>query len=181
MQTKNEIRIFARRWTKCLLILLCFVLSGESYAQISQVWIGIDGLTCSLCSNTVDKSLNNLSFVKEVKMDLNENVAKVLLKEGKVADLNMLAQKVKDAGYSVRFLDIDCHFDSLSIDENSTFDFDGKKFVLIDSDKRILNGEIRLKLLGKNFFSRKEYPKWSQKLRSSIKSKDLYFVTIENF
>jgi copper chaperone CopZ len=60
----------------------------KSFAQISKAEIIATGLTCSMCSNAINKQLKTLPEVVTVETDLNTNTFTVTLKEG-----NDLSQK----------------------------------------------------------------------------------------
>ncbi|WP_313989213.1 heavy metal-associated domain-containing protein [Xanthocytophaga flavus] len=66
--------------------------------------IGIDGLTCSLCSRSVEMSLRKLDFVQTVYMDLEKTQGRIYFKPELDPQPDKIAQAVKNAGYSVRFL-----------------------------------------------------------------------------
>ena len=61
----------------------CFVLitSVKSYSQISKAEIIATGLTCSMCSNAINKQLKKLVEVDSVTTDLNTNTFVVYLKK----------------------------------------------------------------------------------------------------
>jgi copper chaperone CopZ len=54
----------------------------KSFAQISKAEIIATGLTCSMCSNAINKQLKTLPEVVTVETDLNTNTFTVTLKEG---------------------------------------------------------------------------------------------------
>jgi copper chaperone CopZ len=88
------------------LILLVAVLSTvvAKGQQLNQMEIGIDGLTCSLCSRNVEMSLRKLDFVQTVYMDLEKTQGRIYLKPELDPQPDKIAQAVRNAGYSVRFL-----------------------------------------------------------------------------
>jgi copper chaperone CopZ len=67
----------------------------KSFAQISKAEIAT-GLTCSMCSNAINKQLKTLPEVVTVETDLNTNTFTVTLKEG---DLSPKVFKEKVAGF----------------------------------------------------------------------------------
>jgi copper chaperone CopZ len=66
------------------ILVACLVLitSMKSFAQISKAEIIATGLTCSMCSNAINKQLKTLPEVVTVETDLNTNTFTVTLKEG---------------------------------------------------------------------------------------------------
>lgn len=60
--------------------------------------IGIDGMTCSGCVNSVTKALKAVAGVEDVKVSLEANNATVLFDE-RVTSVASLKEAVEDAGY----------------------------------------------------------------------------------
>lgn len=89
-------------------LLLCFCLlwlTSVASAQFTTVHIGVDGLTCSQCSRSVEMRLRKLNFIKDVEMDLANTRAVLKLKPNVTVDFSQIARAVTDAGFSVRFID----------------------------------------------------------------------------
>ena len=51
-----------------LILIFCTCFSAS--AQFQTVYIGVNGLTCSQCSRTVEMSIRKLDFVGDVQMNL---------------------------------------------------------------------------------------------------------------
>jgi hypothetical protein len=64
---------------KISLLLFLTALPSLSYSQISKAEIRAMGLTCSMCSNAINKSLQALPNVTKVTTDLNTNTFTVFL------------------------------------------------------------------------------------------------------
>jgi len=62
--------------------------------------IGIKGMTCMGCVNSVTKALNRVTGVNTVDVSLEQNQAMVTYNEGQV-ELATLKQAIEDAGYNV--------------------------------------------------------------------------------
>jgi copper chaperone CopZ len=170
---------------KTLIALFCglFILTSAK-AQFVSANVGIDGLTCSACSFATEKSIRKLSFIDSVSMDLDKNMATVYFKKNVPVSIKALAQKVYDAGFSVRTMDVIFNFNNLSVNNNFCFDFENNRyqFIKIDSEKK-LNGISTIRFIGEKFLSKKEFKSW--KLFCSNACKDLasplseqYYVTI---
>lgn len=87
---------------------ICLVfISAVATAQFTAVRIGVDGLTCSQCSRSVEMRLRKLDFIKDVQMDLANTSAVLKLKPGTAIAFNQVAKAITDAGFSVRFIDAD--------------------------------------------------------------------------
>ncbi len=90
-----------------LLVLAGLFFGITGFGQIQQVKVGINGLTCSQCSRSVEMQLRKLTFVKDVEMNLQQTEGIITLIDGKAAvPFQEIAGAVKDAGFSIRFLTI---------------------------------------------------------------------------
>jgi copper chaperone CopZ len=162
------------------IILLLLVFSQSLWATITSVQIGVDGLTCSMCSRSVEIALKKLSFVEEVKMDLKQTQGNITFKKGQNVNFKKLAKAVKDAGFSVRFLKatIDAlptvKNDAITIGENTI------KLVNTVSEKSI--AKTTLVLLGFDFMNKKSLKTWQIKYNNFSpfsKENNYYFAGIE--
>ena len=68
-------------------MVMMFSISGN--AQIVKAEIRATGLTCSMCSNAINKQLKALPEVSNVETDLNTNTFTVTFKEGNLASLGI--------------------------------------------------------------------------------------------
>jgi len=59
---------------KTSLVILSFVFAIIANAQITKVEIMATGLTCSMCSNAINKQLKTIDEVENVDIDLNKNL-----------------------------------------------------------------------------------------------------------
>ena len=169
-------------YIKTVLLLVTFLLTAFfSSAQFRAATMRIDGLTCSMCSNSVDKAIKKLDFVENVQMNLNSNIAEVVFREGIKVDIKRLAQAVKDAGYSVGYLNAAFYFDSLTISEGFSFLHDNDHYRFVSSDEKTLTGLVTLKFLGKIYQEKKEYLQsvtlYSAYMRED-KKKNVYYIQL---
>jgi copper chaperone CopZ len=73
--------------------------SIKSNAQIIKAEIRATGLTCSMCSNAINKQLKSMLEVANVETDLNTNTFTVTLKEGNDLSPKVFKEKVEKAGF----------------------------------------------------------------------------------
>ena len=90
-----------------LLILQCLFLPKAITAQYTSARIGVNGLTCSACTRSVEMSIRKLPFIENVEMNLENTDGILKFKKGQEVDIFKIAQAVVDAGFSVRFLPIE--------------------------------------------------------------------------
>jgi copper chaperone CopZ len=159
-----------------LIIVIAFI-SISVNAQIKNANLIASGLTCSMCSNSIFKSLKKISFVETVESDVENSAFKIIFKTDENVDLDALQKAVVGAGFSVAKLTFIINANSLDVKDKSLVEIDGKSFYFVDTKDKTLNGEVELRLLDKEFNSPKEYKKVKKKLYSESETR-VYNVSI---
>jgi copper chaperone CopZ len=170
---------FIMRITPFLLFIL-FITAGAN-AQFISAEIGVNGLTCSACTRTVEMSLRKLDFVKDVKMDLENTDGQVIFQPKSNVSAEKLANAVTAAGFSVRFINIVYHSDSaMSVNDNYCFSYDGNSYQFIGITQQArLSGDVTLKLVGKEFLPPKDFKKWKNEIKPvCANTQSVYFITL---
>jgi len=88
--------------TVLIVAALCVLRPGVSFAQVEEVRIGVDGLTCNLCAAGLERSLRRVAGVSSVQVALEDETALVKLKKGAAFDLETLRTAVRNAGQQAR-------------------------------------------------------------------------------
>ena len=141
-------------------LVLLFLCGGFSAnAQFETVYIGVNGLTCSQCTRTVEMRIRKLDFVDDVQMNLQHTEGKIVLKKDKKADMEKIAQAIVDAGFSVRYLTADLRIDVSVIPSGSCLVYRGDGYSLPHAPKEPLKGLVKLKFMGKKFMGKNELKK----------------------
>ncbi|MGZ4033427.1 MAG: heavy-metal-associated domain-containing protein [Bacteroidia bacterium] len=146
---------------KFFLISFLFTIQLGAFAQFNYALIGVDGLTCSACTRSVEMSIRKLSFVDSVTMNLEHTEGKIIFKKGAKVEVDKIAKAVVDAGFSLRSLYAGVNFDHLKLSNDLCWMFDGNNyhFVKIANDTE-LNGIVTVKFIGEKFMSKKEFKNW---------------------
>ena len=84
-----------------LITSMVLMFSLNSNAQIVKAEIRATGLTCSMCSNAINKQLKTVPEVVNVEIDLNSNTFTVTLKEGNELSPKIFKEKVEKAGFFI--------------------------------------------------------------------------------
>ncbi len=155
-------------------LIVYFFLSIGARAQFKSAIIGVDGLTCSACSFSTEKSLLKLTEIDSVFMQLEENTATVFFKPGKKINMNDVAKKVVDAGFSVRSFSALIDVDQLKVNPDSCWFYENDVYHFIKTDKKELHGIVIFQFIGEKFMSAREFKKWK------LYRKNLCAVTIPN-
>ena len=91
--------------------LFLIVLFFSSLSSVDAQWqrgrLQATGLTCSMCSNAIHKSLSKLSFVDQVDADIAKSMFIITFKTANDIDPDKLRQAVEDAGFAVGNLELE--------------------------------------------------------------------------
>lgn len=85
-----------------IVFILSILFINNSFAQISQLTIGVDGFTCSLCAKGVEEQFKALDFVKSVKTDLRKALFVLTFRSNPKIEISKIREAVYDGGFSVR-------------------------------------------------------------------------------
>jgi copper chaperone CopZ len=158
----------------CLLSILG---AGRAEAQFQKAGLGINGLTCSQCSRSVEMQLRKLSFVQDVRMDLEHTEGVITFKENKPVNIKAIAQAVKDAGFSLRYLDADIKMEGIEIAENGCFQLYGDAYYMLRGTAKDKTA-LKLRFLGKDFMPKSELKRYKLPVQGTCKGKTVYYTTI---
>ncbi|HXB41111.1 MAG TPA: heavy metal-associated domain-containing protein [Bacteroidia bacterium] len=165
-------------------IYFCFILLLISFrvsAGLKWVQIGVNGLTCSACSRSVEMSIRKLDFVQDVEMNLEHTEGKITFKPNAFVNFEKIAQAVFDAGFSVRYLQASFSFEtSVSISDNFCCSVSGYVFRFFTDKPQSVSGDVILKFIGKKYLPQKEYKQWKAKHNNPVKceAQKTYDVTL---
>ncbi len=139
--------------------LLTLISSAQMYSQIAKAEIMATGLTCSMCSNAINKQLKAMVEVDSVSTDLNTNTFNVYFKKNTKVQPMVLKNAVEKAGFFVGSMVLTMSFDNLKVGDNVVFKKDDASFLFIDTKAQVLSAETKVKVLDKGFVTQKEYKK----------------------
>ena len=157
-------------------LILAVILSGllttlpkAASAQFERAEIGVNGLTCSQCSRTVEMSLRKLDFVANIEMNLQHTEGKITFKKNSKPDMDKIAQAVIDAGFSVRYLkaELSNFGQDAEMVSKDCFDLDHNIYVFTETPGDYKGRIIALKFIGKKFLPKNEFRKMAQYMSQS--------------
>lgn len=162
-----------------ILILILFFIN-KGFAQFTVAEIGVNGLTCSQCSRSVEMSLLKLDFIKDVQMNLENTVGKITFKKDAEVNLKKIAKAVIDAGFSVGYLKVVYSFNSLDIAGNIPFKNATGEYCFVNTDLKKLHGDVLLTVINKEFMPKRDYKKWKEAIKKGCgdTKKETYYVTL---
>jgi len=133
--------------------------SFTSVAQVKTVSIQASGLTCSMCSNAINKAIKSLDFVDKVDANIKNSSFDVSFKPGSNIDFDKLKKKVEDAGFFVARFTASVNFDKVAIVNDDHVVIGNTVFHFLNVKDQTLNGDKTIRLLDKGFVTAKEYKK----------------------
>jgi copper chaperone CopZ len=169
-----------RPFLQLFIAVTLMLFTKNTLGQILWVEIGVNGLTCSQCTRTVEMSIRKLDFIKDVHMDLEKTSGNISFKPGMHVNIEKIADAVTNAGFSVRYLDAGIVFDHVDIRNGYCYPLDGNFYQFTETDTAKLNGETRVKFLGKKYLPAKEYRKLKSEFVSKCSKPEQqdYFITL---
>jgi copper chaperone CopZ len=129
-------------------------------AQITKVEIMATGLTCSMCSNAINKQLKTVAEVEKVDIDLNKNLFVITLKKDNKLTPKTFKDKVEKAGFFVGSMVLFVNFDAQTVEDNKQVD----NYIFIDTKAQTISGLTKVKMLDKGYVTAKEYKKLAKTL-----------------
>ncbi len=147
---------------KKMIFLFFLGFASQASAQIKEVTIQASGLTCSMCSKAIYKSLSAVAFVKQVNSDIKNSAFVISFKDSTQVDLDVLKKAVTDAGFSVASFKAIINFTNQSIKNDAHIEQAGKTWHFLNVQSQTLNGTKTVVLVDKNFVTAKEFKKYSK-------------------
>ena len=168
-----------KTWLTSGIGIVALLYSFTTQAQITEVQLGVNGLTCSQCTRNVEMQIRKLSFVQDVQMNLEHTEGKVYFKQHDKVDVDKIAKAVVDAGFSVRYLNAAIAFKNTAVSSNYCYAYDGDNFQFIKTPDKTLDGTVSISFIGKEFLTKKELRKWQKYMKGSCAATGkTYYVTL---
>ncbi|WP_293744951.1 heavy-metal-associated domain-containing protein [uncultured Pedobacter sp.] len=144
---------------KIFSIIMLFFAVNVSAQKISSADLQVTGLTCSMCSNATQKSLETLNFISSIKPDLNKNIFVLTFKKDANVNLDLVRKKVQDAGFSVGGLTASFNFNDVKVDDKGQAIIDGNVYRFVNAKSKTLNGTVKASIVDKDFISGSAFKK----------------------
>lgn len=159
---------------KQILLILAIFTAVAANSQVTRVTLQASGLTCSMCSNAINKALRSLDFVSEVNADLKTYYFEITFKPNSHIDFDLIRKKVESAGFSVSAFYVTVLFNNTAVKTGDKITFPEQTLVFVETRNQVLSGANRIRIIDKGFVSSKEY-KHSQ---FSAQTPQTYHVTL---
>jgi copper chaperone CopZ len=146
---------------KTFFFVIAMSLAGSSFAQIRSVTLQASGLTCSMCSRAIYESIKKLPEVSTVKEDIEHSSYHIQFKTPESISFPNLKKAVKDAGFSVAWIEVNANFKDAVVANDSSLKMNDLRFHFVGIKKQTLNGETRLLILDKDYLQEKDRKKYA--------------------
>ncbi len=141
--------------TYVLLVSILLIASTSANAQISKAEIIATGLTCSMCSNAINKQLKSLADVESVAIDLNTNTFTVSLKKNNTLSPLIFKENIEKAGFFIGSLVLTTTAETLS----------KKQYINVNNSKSG-NTIVQIQIVDKGYVTDKEFKKLSKSFKN---------------
>lgn len=130
-----------------VLILLISSFFSVAFAEIKEVEIRIDGLSCPFCVFGLKQQMKKLEAIDRLNISLKNSLARITLKEGSSLNIEDLKNAVKDAGFSVREIRISAGGEIVTYGNFFALKVTGtdQLFILNDAKKLKVDSKVLIK------------------------------------
>jgi len=142
---------------KKIFLSIAIAFSVATNAQVTKVSLQASGLTCSMCSNSINKALRTLDFVDKVDADIKRYTFEISFKQNSSVDFDMIKKKVEGAGFAVSGFVATIVFNNVRVMNGQPITIEDKTFYFVNTNDQPVNGAREVKVLDKGFVSPKEY------------------------
>jgi len=142
---------------KLIIIITVLFFIATANAQVIKASLQASGLTCSMCSNAINKSLRSLDFVDKVEANIKNSSFEMSFKPGSNVDFDKIKKKVEDAGFFVANFSATVRFENTTLANDSHLELNGTIFHFLNIKDQVINGDKSLKILDKGFVTGKAY------------------------
>lgn len=143
-------KILNKKYIVVLLLLTMFTTTTIN-AQILKAEIRALGLTCSMCSNAINKQLESLPEVKSIDIDLNTNTFIVNLSDSNSLLPSVFKEKVENAGFFIGSL-------ILTVPSQTVLE---SPYIIV-KDSVAQQKQVKVQVLDKAYVTAKEFKKLSK-------------------
>ncbi len=144
---------------KNIFFAVAMLVAFTTNAQVTKVTLQASGLTCSMCSNSINKALKTLSFAQGVSSDIKTSSFEIKIKPGSKVSFDEIKNKVEGAGFFVANMKASVNFANDKVADNEHVVIDGLTLHFLNTKTQTLNGEKSVQILDKGFVSAKTFKK----------------------
>lgn len=144
-------------------------------AQFQKAEIKIYGLTCSLCSRSVEMALKKVDFIESIDTDLETTLSTITFKDGATVYPEELAKAVDKSGFSVGYIIMTYTFDK----EVSGCYMGRDEAISFIDNPSLAAGTYDLIMVEKDMMANKMFKEYKGQLKDNCNSnKRIYYVAL---
>lgn len=159
---------------KKIFIFILLLGAFSSQAQIKKVNLQASGLTCSMCSNAINKALKTLDFVLTVHPDIKTYTFEIFFKPNSNVDFDLIKNKVEGAGFFVSAFYATLNFENTRISPAEPVLYNDKTLLFVNTGNQVVAGDKQIKIIDKGYVSNEAY----KKSNIPVNAKGSYHVTL---
>ncbi len=159
-----------------IFLVMALVISMATQAQVTKVYLQASGLTCSMCSNAIDKALKSLDFINKVDADIKNYTFEISFKPGSKVDFDKIKNKVEGAGFFVADFIATINFDNVPVKEGQPVTIGNCTLLFVNPKEQLLNGTKPVRVLDKGFISARKNKR--DAFPASLTQQGIYHVTL---
>lgn len=133
------------------------IISMAASSQVTKVLLKASGLTCSMCSNAINKALKTLDFVEAVDANIKTYTFQISFKPNSNIDFDKIRKKVEGAGFFVADFVACVNFKNVQLQDSKQLILDNNTFLFFNTKEQALNGIREVRIMNKGFTASKEY------------------------
>ena len=142
---------------------LFFGMSFSAAAQIQSAKLKADGLTCSMCSKSIYKALEKLSFIDKIDADVETSIFTITFKKGETVSPDRIAKAVTGAGFTVGRLELTADLPADATGgKDAHIAFGGATYHLLNAPEGSVSGAHTLVLADKAFLNKEDRVPYSK-------------------
>jgi copper chaperone CopZ len=165
-----------------IIVAALLLLPSFTFSQIKKAEIVATGLTCSMCSNAINKQLKKNKEVEKVTTDLNSNTFTVFFKESATTTPQSLKESIQKAGFFVGDMKVTYQVKSQKAILNKVTNIENIHIIAINEKPSTINGLVVFKIFNQGYLVQKEFKKFASKNPnfdvSNLKKDDNLYVEI---
>jgi len=148
-----------KQMKRLFLFAILITTSLFTQAQISKVNIQASGLTCSMCSNAINKALKSIDYVDNVIANIKNSSFEIRFKPNAKVDFDLLKKKVEDAGFFVAKMEVSILLNDVEVANDTHVEIENTMFHFMNVTQQKLSGEKTLQIIDKGYLTDKVYKK----------------------
>lgn len=146
---------------KILFFLMAVLITGNIRAQFTKATIQASGLTCAMCSQAIENSLKQVSFIESIQADIKNSAFNIVFKKDQPVDIDVVKNSVEDAGFFVAKFSLTGIFSNIAVKNDEHIAIEGREYHFLNIHDQVLDGERSLVIVDKNFLTASTFKKYS--------------------